>query len=137
MEPADDQELRTGSYNSALARKSLVLVPFAPPTIRTVPFPRRVAVWASRAVVMAGAAVQVLVDGSYSSALLNQPLLLPPAIRTLPLPSSVAVWPLRPVAMEPADDQMLLIGSYNSALARLFPKPLPPPTTSTLPLARR
>jgi hypothetical protein len=61
-----------GSYNSALARKP-VAEPFAleakPPVIRTLPSGSKVAVWAARGVVMLFVRANVLVSGSYNSAL--------------------------------------------------------------------
>jgi hypothetical protein len=88
---------------------------------------------------MEPAADQVLLAGSYSSALdskTTDPLttMPPPATSTLPLLSNVVV-PARGVAMEPAEDQVFATGSYNSALAREPPKPNSP-VTNTLPLAR-
>src|SRR6266568_3884858 len=71
--------------------------------------------------------------GSYSSALLKEPLLLsPPATSTLPEGSSVAVCYSRAVMRLPVLLQQNVAGSYSSALLKM-PLLLSPPATSTLP----
>ena len=62
--------LVAGSYNSALISAAVPV----PPTARTLPLPSSVAVCPDRAVASEPAAVQVLVAGSYNSAVANGPL---------------------------------------------------------------
>src|SRR5689334_4042802 len=103
MLPAEVQVLVAGSYSSALDREELVL---APPTTRTLPLGRSVAVWLTRAADMLATAVQALVAGSYSSALGRVvPLVppVPPTTRTLPLGRSVAVCSYRAAVMAGVD----------------------------------
>src|SRR5262249_10657172 len=82
-----------GSYSSALAS-----VPpwFWPPTTRTLPLARRVAVWPDRAAASDPAAVHAPLEGSYSSALASAAAeppdtWIPPATSTRPSPRTVAV----------------------------------------------
>src|SRR6266699_559790 len=72
--------------------------------------------------------------GSYSSALLKEPLKLnPPATSTLPEGSSVAVCNARAVPRLPVLLQLPVAGSYNSALLKLRLLLLRAPATSPLP----
>ncbi len=84
-----------------------------PPATNTSPFPRRVAVWLSRAVAMLPAEDHVFVAGSYSSAEATSPSgkLSPPATRTLPFPRRVAVWNERSSAMGAATNHLFMAGS--------------------------
>src|SRR5262245_46084577 len=77
-----------GAENSAL----LKILPLNPPVTSTLPLGSNVAVWLPRAVPRLPVAFHAPLAGSYSSALLNQPVeLTPPATSTLPLGSNVAV----------------------------------------------
>src|SRR5215472_11556466 len=96
-----------------------------PPVIKTFPVFSRVAVCPSRGRVIEPVALNVLVDGSYSSALERAvaresfPLgVYPPAIRTFPSGSKVAVCPARAVIIVPVRANLPVSGSYNSALAQ-------------------
>src|SRR4029077_13495588 len=91
IDGANDQSFVAGSYSSALASTlpETSLNAWSPPTTRTRPSGNNVAVWKERGVCMLEICDQVLVSGSYSSALELEPRWKPsawepPTTRTFP-----------------------------------------------------
>ena len=108
-----------------------------PPTTRTVPSGSRTAWWLARACTSVPAGDQLLVAGSYSSAV-PRPGPRPPTTSTLPSGISVAVCPCLGLAIGAADDHWFVLGSKSSALACVaVSDSRRPPTTRTRPSKRR
>src|ERR1700736_3316994 len=96
-------------------------VTLRPPTTKTRPSGKSVAVWRARPMVIDAAGDQTLVVGSQSSALANEfdgkETSSPPTTSTFPFGSRVAVWSSRVVIMVPAGIHRFVLGLYSSALA--------------------
>src|SRR4051812_2406685 len=124
------------SYASVVARE---LVPTLPPTIRIRLSGNSAAPGSQRADAMVPSGDHAFVAESYSSALArDRSESLPPATTTRSPSSNSAACPPRGSVIGAAADQAFVAGSYSSVVRRYVPPPalFPPPTTSTLPLAR-
>src|SRR5215470_14451092 len=139
--PAVSNKLLVGSYISALSRETGAAgappptgaVICVPPSRRTLPLGRRVAVWCARAWTSDPVELNRPEAGSNRSAV--PVTVMFPTNSTLPLVSKVAVCCARGKRMFPVRVKLPVLGSYSSALDSTAPPLSWPPAIKTLPFA--